>query len=393
MEPKTFGQSSYIKERIFLFVMWAIIIAFFITVRSVLLPFILSIFLAYLLHPLVANLQKISIRKKSLTKAWSVVILYLIILVLAIASFMLIFPQIYKESSKLLKEASEFANNFDQNTFINWSYRLNEICKAYNLPFDFVLPNSAIDPIEPYRKTILSIDIVQISNDLLNNIINYTKTEVKSIFFSAQIVVNKLVSFLFICLLVFMITAFMLIDYRKIKDFLFKLVPMQDKNLFDDFLINLDIRLSGVIRGQLLICLVNGILTLIGLLILNIKYAFILAIVAGVFSIIPVFGSIVSTIPIFFVALSSSFLSGLLSIAWISIIHLIEANLLNPKIMGYSAEIHPILIIFSLLVGEHFYGIIGALLAVPFIGIVVTIYSSILTKWQESLLSSGCKSQ
>lgn len=393
MEPKTFGQSSYIKERIFLFIMWAIIIAFFITVRSVLLPFILSIFLAYLLHPLVANLQKISIRKKSLTKAWSVVILYLIILVLAIASFMLIFPQIYKESSKLLKEASEFANNFDQNTFINWSYRLNEICKAYNLPFDFVLPNSSIEPIEPYRKTILSIDIVQISNDLLTNIINYTKTEIKSIFFSAQIVVNKLVSFLFICLLVFMITAFMLIDYRKIKDFLFKLVPMQDKNLFDDFLINLDIRLSGVIRGQLLICLVNGILTLIGLLILNIKYAFILAIVAGIFSIIPVFGSIVSTIPIFFVALSSSFLSGLLSIAWISIIHLIEANLLNPKIMGYSAEIHPILIIFSLLVGEHFYGIIGALLAVPFIGIVVTIYSSILTKWQESLLSSGCKSQ
>ena len=393
MEPKTFGQSSYIKERIFLFVMWAIIIAFFITVRSVLLPFILSIFLAYLLHPLVANLQKISIRKKSLTKAWSVVILYLIILVLAIASFMLIFPQIYKESSKLLKEASEFANNFDQNTFINWSYRLNEICKAYNLPFDFVLPNSAIDPIEPYRKTILSIDIVQISNDLLNNIISYTKTEVKSIFFSAQIVVNKLASFLFICLLIFMITAFMLIDYKKIKDFLFKLVPMQDKNLFDDFLINLDIRLSGVIRGQLLICLVNGILTLIGLLILNIKYAFILAIVAGIFSIIPVFGSIVSTIPIFFVALSSSFLSGLLSIAWISIIHLIEANLLNPKIMGYSAEIHPILIILSLLVGEHFYGIIGALLAVPFIGIVVTIYSSILTKWQESLLSSGCKSQ
>lgn len=392
MEPKTFGQSSYSKERIFLFIMWAIIIAFFVTVRSILLPFILSVFLAYVLHPLVVSLQKISIRKKHLSKAWSVIILYLVIFIITFLSFAIIVPQIYKESSKLLKEASEIANNINESTVADWSFSLNELCKKYNLPFDVVIPNKDIEYIEPYRKTIFSIDIMQISNDLINNILNYSKTEVKNIFFSAQIVLNKLISFFFISLLVFMITAFMLIDYKKIKDFLFKLVPMQDKNLFDDFLINLDIRLSGVIRGQLIICLVNGLLTLIGLLILQIKYAFTLAIIAGIFSIIPVFGSIISTIPIFFIGLSSSLLSGILSLIWISIIHIIEANLLNPKIMGYSAEIHPILIILSLLVGEHFYGIIGALLAVPFIGVIITVYSSILAKWQESLLSSGCKS-
>jgi predicted PurR-regulated permease PerM len=50
---------------------------------------------------------------------------------------------------------------------------------------------------------------------------------------------------------------------------------------------------------------------------------------------------------------------------WIIGIHLVEANLLNPKIMGESAKIHPALVVFVLVAGEHFYGIVGALFAVP----------------------------
>ncbi len=243
-----------------------------------------------------------------------------------------------------------------------------------------------------HRNSLLSIDLLKLSTELINNIVYFLKTEVKSIVLNAQIVINKIMSFVFVLLLIFMITGFILIDSQKIIDFMFKLIPMQDKELFDEFLINLDIRLSGVIRGQLIICFVNAILTLIGLLMLDINYAFTLATIAGIFSIIPVFGSIVSTIPIFLVSLASSLLSGVLALIWIGIIHLLEANLLNPKIMGHSAKIHPVLIILSLLVGEHFYGIIGALLAVPLVSVIVTVYASVLTKWQESL-SSGCKSR
>ena len=56
-------------------------------------------------------------------------------------------------------------------------------------------------------------------------------------------------------------------------------------------------------------------------------------------------------------------------LAWIIGIHQVEANLLNPKIMGDAAKIHPLLVIFSLLVGEHFFGVVGALLAVPVMSI------------------------
>ena len=59
---------------------------------------------------------------------------------------------------------------------------------------------------------------------------------------------------------------------------------------------------------------------------------------------------------------------------WIVGIHQLEANVLNPKIMGDSAKIHPVLVIFSLLVGEHFFQIAGALLAVPCMSIAQSFF-------------------
>jgi hypothetical protein len=61
-------------------------------------------------------------------------------------------------------------------------------------------------------------------------------------------------------------------------------------------------------------------------------------------------------------------------LVWIVGIHQLEANFLNPKIIGDSAKIHPVLVVFSLLVGEHFFQIKGALFAVPCMSIAQTIF-------------------
>jgi predicted PurR-regulated permease PerM len=193
-------------------------------------------------------------------------------------------------------------------------------------------------------------------------------------------VATKFISFMFKTVLLLMITAFLLIDYNRINNFMYSMVPLKDRNRFRLFLDRLDQRLSGVVRGQLTICIINAILTLFGLLILKVKFAFILATLAGIFSLVPIFGSIASTIPIVLVALTTSLFSGLLALIWIIAIHTLEANLLNPKIMGHSAKIHPVLILLALLAGEHYHGIIGALLAVPIMSILITIFSSILSK-------------
>ena len=61
-------------------------------------------------------------------------------------------------------------------------------------------------------------------------------------------------------------------------------------------------------------------------------------------------------------------------LVWIIGIHQLEANFLNPKIMGDAAKIHPVLVIFALLVGEHFFHTVGALLAVPAMSIAQSLF-------------------
>jgi len=166
--------------------------------------------------------------------------------------------------------------------------------------------------------------------------------------------------------LILMITAFLVIDRPQIVRFIKSLAPEQYRDTYETLTQYIDRGLAGVIRGQLGICAVNAILTFIGLQFLGVSYSLLLGVVAGIFSLIPIFGTILSTIPIVLIAWGAGgFQKGLLALGWILLIHFIEANYLNPRIMGTASKIHPVVIIFALVAGEHAYGIPGALLAVP----------------------------
>ena len=135
-----------------------------------------------------------------------------------------------------------------------------------------------------------------------------------------------------------------------------------------------------MVRGQLTICLVNGVLTYAGLALLDIKFSLLLAVVAGCLSLIPIFGTILSTIPIVLFGLTDGLTTGFLALLWILFIHFLEANILNPKIIGTSAHIHPVIVIFALLAGESAFGLVGALLAVPTTSIILTLFKFFLIR-------------
>jgi predicted PurR-regulated permease PerM len=178
--------------------------------------------------------------------------------------------------------------------------------------------------------------------------------------------------------LVLMVAAFILIDLGRVRAFIRSLVPENYRQDYDRIAHGVDRGLSGVIRGQLLICIINGVLTYIGLVLFKVKYSLLLAGVACVMSLIPIFGSVLSSIPIVAVALISSgrldLVQGVYVLGWILLIHFIEANFLNPKIMGDAARIHPVLVVFALIAGEYTYGLVGALFAVPVASIIQTLF-------------------
>jgi predicted PurR-regulated permease PerM len=200
---------------------------------------------------------------------------------------------------------------------------------------------------------------------------------------------------IFLFFFTLMIGAFILIDLEKVHAFLRSLFPANVRDDYDVIIAGIDRGLSGVIRGQLLICVINGVLTYIGLLVFGVKYGLILSVVAGLMSLIPIFGSILSSVPIVLVALVSGnagidVFRGIAMTLWIIGIHFIEANLLNPKIIGTAAKIHPVLVIFSLFLGEHAYGLVGALLAVPVLSAISVIFMYFYRKtWKDAPRSLG----
>lgn len=171
-----------------------------------------------------------------------------------------------------------------------------------------------------------------------------------------------------------MLAGYMMYTYERIHKFVRDMWPEYRREAFDRFTRRLDRGMAGVVRGQLLICLVNGGLSAIGFWIFDLKYWPILSLIAAIMSIIPIFGSIMSSVPAVAIGLTQGFGTALGVLIWIVAIHQLEANFLNPKIIGDQAHIHPVLVVFALLLGEHYFQITGALLAVPALAILQTVF-------------------
>lgn len=238
----------------------------------------------------------------------------------------------------------------------------------------------------PITRPPSSVDIEQMFDleerldDLIQNLVSTSNERLASVIEFAQRLVVGVVGMFVGILLTLMVAGFISIDLPRVMGFMRSLVPRRMRGGYEVLLEQLDTGLAGVVRGQLLICVVNGILTYIGLVLIGVKFQVLLAVIAGVLSLIPVFGTVLSTIPIVLFGLTQGLSTGVFALLWILGIHALEANLLNPKIIGSSAHIHPVIVIFALLAGESAYGLVGALLAVPTASILLTLFNFVRTR-------------
>jgi predicted PurR-regulated permease PerM len=179
---------------------------------------------------------------------------------------------------------------------------------------------------------------------------------------------------IFVFFITLMLAAYMMLTRERIMGFFRSLVRPSGRAGFDSLLARMDRGLSGVVRGQLVICGINGALSAVGFAIVGLKYWPVMALLAAVMSLVPIFGSIASAVPAVAIGLTQGLGTATFVLFWIIGIHQLEANVLNPKIMGDSAKIHPVLVIFALLAGEHFFHVVGALLAVPVMSIAQSVF-------------------
>jgi putative heme transporter len=378
------------QKNLLLTCMWVALAAFAYLLRDVLLPFVFAALLAYVLDPLVSKLCSIQIGRHSLPRWAAIVSVYIFVAGFVYIFATLFLPEIYQELLRMGKAATEMLNQFNETKINELAIYIDTFLHRYNLPIHIIAPLEnlagikrapALSELVPGQTTnLVSINLAEMIHNIVKELGEYIHVQSADIVDGLQNIIRQTINFIFKFFLVLMLAGFMLVDTARIKKFAFSLVLTRDKATFDALLNRIDIGLSGAIRGQLMICLINAILTLIGLWIFKVKFALVLATMAGVFSLIPLFGSIISTIPIALVALSSSAVTALMAISWIVAIHGLEANFLNPKVLGQATQIHPVIVVLALLTGEHFYGLAGALLAVPVTSILLNIFQAALLK-------------
>jgi predicted PurR-regulated permease PerM len=138
-------------------------------------------------------------------------------------------------------------------------------------------------------------------------------------------------------------------------------------------------RMSSWFWGEIILMLVVGTLTYIGLFAFNVKYALALAVLAGLLEVVPTIGPILSAVPAVLIGFSFSTILGFSMVALYFIVQQLENNLVVPMIMKKVTGLHPIVILISLIVGGKIAGIIGVLLAVP----VTLLLETIIIEWHK----------
>lgn len=247
------------------------------------------------------------------------------------------------------------------------------IRESYNIGY-------ILDNIDEYVKNIVyKLNLNDIS--FFESIYNQISEEV-NIFFSK--VTDNLLENLMVCFeslvslaIVPIVTYYFLVDGDLIYNKLLLILPTEKRIIAKRVISHIDKVLSRYIISQLLLSLIIGTLTFIVLVIIDVKFALILGIFNGILNIVPYFGPIIGGVPAIFVALMESPNKALWTLIAIFLIQQIEGNILSPKITGDSTNMHPIIIIILLLVGEKLGGLIGMIVAVPIGVIVKVIYDDI----------------
>jgi predicted PurR-regulated permease PerM len=396
--------------------------------RSVLLPFVFASLIAYILAPIVKWMSERPNGTRRMPRGLAIIICYIVFIAGIVGFMFLLVPRLSRDVARLGKEAPGLYKRINEEytpQLARWlEHRFPSLKPVKTAPEDQpIVPEVPIPPGTAFTMTPLpdgryamqlapnGIDIKPTPDGgyhlqaveappepatLEDKLRAYVKKslvglqgKLNDVVRVLQDVITGFIRGIFLFFFTLMIGAFILVDLEKVHAFLRGLFPTNTREDYDTIISGIDRGLSGVIRGQLLICVINACLTYVGLLVFGVKYQLILAMVAGMMSLIPIFGSILSSVPIVIVALVSGnegvdVFRGVMMVLWIVGIHLIEANVLNPKIIGTAAKIHPVLVIFALFLGEFSYGLVGALLAVPILSAIQVIFMYFYRKrWKE----------
>ncbi len=174
------------------------------------------------------------------------------------------------------------------------------------------------------------------------------------------------------------ISIYMSLDWPHIKKKFVSLFPSRYAEDALDTIVDIETNVGQWIKGELFLMTVIGVFSFVGLTILDIDYALVLALIAGLLEIVPIIGPVLAAVVAGVIGFSDSPIKGVGVVALFTIIQQLENNLLVPKVMGKVSGFSPLIILVGLMVGADMFGIVGAIVAVPVIMIAAIILKRVL---------------
>lgn len=179
-------------------------------------------------------------------------------------------------------------------------------------------------------------------------------------------------------LLLFVFSFYFTVEEKGVKEFLRIVTPAQ----YEHYVLDLWHRTQGKIelwmQGQLLLGVIVGVLTYLLLTIFSVPHAFVLAVIAGLFEVIPLFGPVLAAVPAFGIAYAAGGITlGLIVLGIYAVIQQFENHLIYPLVVTQVVGVSPVMVILSLVVGVTLAGFYGLLLAIPAAALIQEIASDI----------------
>ena len=303
-----------------------ILILFFLyIIKEILAILFVSLIFASAVDPWVDKMEKFKLPR------------WLGILLIYVAFFAIIFLAVYALIPPLVEQSSQLVKNFP-------GY-FDKIGETYQGLKNFSLEHGILDNL----------------NQGISALKDNMATAVGSVVSSVFAVFGGLISFFVILVMTF----YMTVEESAMKRSLSFILPEKYQPFTLQLINKVQKKIGDWLKGQLILSLIIGLMSYVGLLILGVNYALILAFIAAIGEFIPYVGPFISAVPAIFLAFTQSPAKALLVLILYIIIQQLENNLLVPKVMQKAVGLNPIISIVALLIGAKVAGLLGMILAIP----------------------------
>jgi predicted PurR-regulated permease PerM len=327
-----------VKKIIFILVLLSLAGYILYLSQAIIGPFILAFFLAYAINPLVEFLQE-----KGARREYAILTVYLALILIGALFIGIIVPWLVEDLTKVLKKLPNVYQDVE-----NLGEKLSRL--YWKLPLNL---KPVVGQLVERFEVLLRNTLIQMAESTVN-------------------LLSRSLVFILVPILAYYINR----DYPRLKQKSYYWLTHNLGNHWTRTFLKLDTVLKIYIRGQLLTTMIVGVLIGLGLSILGFEAAFLFGLIAGVFNLIPYFGPVLGAIPVVLLALLRSPWIALYVVILFFVVNQLEVMILVPRIIGGGLKIHPLTVVYLILLGSKIGGLVGMVFAVPLGTIVLILIKS-----------------